>query len=333
MITTNQVNEIKLYHGTQRTFATFDNKEALDGAHYFTVSREHAEHFGNVSEYTLSIKNTMTIDMIALYDRVTDDDVDNDILPRDYIATFIEEAKSKGYDSLHITDFEDIQLSADIYLPFNTDNIHPYAGPSLSTKETVENALYEALSESDDTLLSLLLEFKRSENRLIARDIFAQDLARFTVDSKNEKLAIISKREIVRLEKRSLPGQLKEMGDLTGVQVSNPTGTQGGFFLPDASEVGRCRLTIFNEDGFTGHVTRDTYDELIVSSAEYGFSKVEPDILEKMSSFESFSKGNVVASMIARLNEGKINYKKFLHLVKKIENSHGADDHLSPSLD
>jgi hypothetical protein len=330
MSTKNKVNEIKLYHGTQRVFTTFDNKEALDGAHYFTVSREHAEYFGSVSEHTLSLKNTMTIDMMALYDRVTDDDVDNDILPRDYISTFIEEAKLKGYDSLHITNFEDIQLSADIYLPFNTANIHPYAEPSLSTKETVEKSLYDALSESDDTLLSLLLEFKRGENRLIARDIFAQDLAHFTVDSENEKLATISKREIVRLEKRSLPGQLKKIVDLTGVQISNPNGTQGGFFLPDASEVGKYRLTLFNKDGFTGHVTRDTYSELITSSTEYGFSKIEPGILEKMSSFESFSKGNVVASMIGRLNEGTIDYKKFLQLVKRIDDDHGADDHFYP---
>ena len=192
----------------------------------------------------------------------------------------------------------------------------------------IAEELCDALEKSHEDLLSTFLELKRGPHRSIAIEQFVTNIANWTQDSPNEKLARISQNELHKAEKLTLKGELSDK-DLTGVVISNSTGTRGAFFLPDASEPGRFRMTLFDENGFSGHITRDTYNELASMTLEYGFSKIDDNLLIELSTQESFSKGNLIASAIARVNEGRMTHKKFAQYVKRIEEGEESSEELS----
>lgn len=125
-----------IYHGTNNKFDYFDNTVARDGAHFFTTNKEHALNFGEVNDYYLKISNPMVIDQDNLedawdkyhpeaFDEVGSfkDDFETDILPRDFVDDFVNDAKNKGHDGLIIKQMSDVGLEADVYLPFDPSQI------------------------------------------------------------------------------------------------------------------------------------------------------------------------------------------------------------------
>lgn len=121
---------IKVYHGTDANFELFDMEMACDGAHFFTDNPEHALSFGAVKAYYTRIVNPLVITQDDLEkawdDHHPDGEQDDDcLLPRDFVETFVREAKASDYDGLIIKGMADKDLSADMYLPFSAEQVQP----------------------------------------------------------------------------------------------------------------------------------------------------------------------------------------------------------------
>jgi len=188
-------------------------------------------------------------------------------------------------------------------------------------KNKILEELCNAYLESEECLIDVISKYRATEYRKDMILVFAENLAHFTIDSENKQLSNFSKRSLLTIDKHKMVSELLSLDDITGVQVRNETGVRGGFFLPDASEPGRYRLTLFDERGFSGHITRDSYRELVEEAREYGFTSIDDTILERLGSSASFSKGNEITSCIARVNEGRMTMKQFTNIVNKIENA------------
>lgn len=125
-----------VYHGTHAEFTEFNMRKALDGAHFFTPNIRHAEHFGNAYPFFIFMKNPMEISQGDLETRWDRDAVDisgqpdnGDMLPRDYISEFVEEAQSKRHDGLIIRGFADLEFAEDVFLPFSPGQIKSAFSP------------------------------------------------------------------------------------------------------------------------------------------------------------------------------------------------------------
>jgi hypothetical protein len=119
---------IVVFHGSHQKFDRFDMDRSKDGAHFFTKDKEHAESFGPARAFVLSIQNPMFIhddDLMNSWDAAHPDGMQDDryLLPRDFVADFVEIAKSKGHDGLIIKDMGDRDISTDMYLPFDPAQI------------------------------------------------------------------------------------------------------------------------------------------------------------------------------------------------------------------
>ncbi|CAB4165374.1 hypothetical protein UFOVP821_44, partial [uncultured Caudovirales phage] len=155
----NQGNPLTVYHGTKSAagITTFDMSKAADGAHFFTPNQAHAETFGKTSAYRLDIQNPMEItqdDLEKAWDAEHPDGEQDDrnLLPRDFVAAFVEKAKAAGHDGLIIRGMADRDITSDMYLPFTPEQIKPADGynQSVSTrlptaKKAPENPLQNML--------------------------------------------------------------------------------------------------------------------------------------------------------------------------------------------
>ena len=97
----------------------------------------------------------------------------------------------------------------------------------------------------------------------------------------------------------------EHQNDLSGVELQNDSGTQYAVFMPDATESGRFRYSIFNEGGFYGHTTRDSYEELVKDAFQCGFRHKTQGHLERCFMLDSFHEGNEFANKVMRVNAGE----------------------------
>ena len=125
----NRTVDAVVFHGTKDKFDIFDMSKAEDGAHFFTVDKDVAENFGDVSQYRIRMKNPYVITDEQLESLVTQADEDAGIIPRDKIAGLVQQAKADGFDGLVIEGFSDVGKQADAYLPFNSEQISPVTDP------------------------------------------------------------------------------------------------------------------------------------------------------------------------------------------------------------
>jgi hypothetical protein len=152
-----------MYHGTQaRLFDAFDMGNSEVGAQFFTENPDHAAFFagfgsqrkgGRVIEVYLSVQNPLVVTQTELEDMLTDEDVDNGVIPRDIIPDLIERARREGYDGLMIEDFADAGQESTVVLPLrpeqiksvdNGGNFNPDSPNMLDSRPAV--ALVQALS-------------------------------------------------------------------------------------------------------------------------------------------------------------------------------------------
>lgn len=88
-----------------------------------------------------------------------------------------------------------------------------------------------------------------------------------------------------------------------GVELRHRNGDQWAFFLPDASEPGRYRMSTFDKRGFYGHRTFDTKDKAIEGAIEDGFVHPDSGALDKLSATDDWSKGSEATAAIQKYNE------------------------------
>lgn len=125
---------LMVYHGTNAKFKKFDMKFAEDGAHFFTPNETHAGSFGTIRSFILRINSPMEIDQDTL-EGAWDEEEDYGKLPRDFVEQFVIKAKKNGYDGLIIRDMSDRDISADMYLPFSSNQIREVIPESVSESD------------------------------------------------------------------------------------------------------------------------------------------------------------------------------------------------------
>lgn len=198
---------------------------------------------------------------------------------------------------------------------------HLFAGLDISTAAGV----YEALNrtDTDESLYHAItaLQDASDVSKQLVLEAFS-DICYFYTDSAVHGLKRLAQRTVRRLEGDSFRSRIlsKMKGDLTGLELSNLTGTQFALFLPDASEPGRVRFSCFDERGFFGHSTFDTYDEALQSAWKDGFKKECSNMLNSLCATEEWRNGSEFTAMIQQHNLGKANFFS------------GADNHAGLSL-
>lgn len=173
-----------------------------------------------------------------------------------------------------------------------------------------QNGVYEALnrSDSDESLYEVIcaLQAVSDETKLLVLDAFS-DICYFYTDSAVHGLKRLAQRTVRRIEGDAFrSGIIQKMnGNLTGLELSNLSCTQFALFLPDASEPGRVRFSCFDEHGFFGHSTFDTYEEALRAAWADGFKKESTQMINKLCVTEKWRKGSEFTALIQQHNLGK----------------------------
>lgn len=77
--------------------------------------------------------------------------------------------------------------------------------------------------------------------------------------------------------------------------------------LEDATEPGRFRYQIFDHTGFTGHITRDTAEEVLLDAFRVGFREIDTsDVLDQFSKTREWAKGSAVNDLVRKVNCGDL---------------------------
>lgn len=71
--------------------------------------------------------------------------------------------------------------------------------------------------------------------------------------------------------------------NLSGIQLANRSNTLFAIMLPDAAQPGRFRASFFDVFGFSGHITRDSYFQILDELMEDGYVVEAPEALRTVS--------------------------------------------------
>lgn len=117
-----------VHHGSFAKFDSFNMKCSGDGAHFFTTDESHACTFGPSRSFFIKVENPMEItqdDLDLEWDKEHPDGEQDDrcLLPRDFVALFVDRAKAAGHDSLIVRDMGDREIETDMWLPFTPQQI------------------------------------------------------------------------------------------------------------------------------------------------------------------------------------------------------------------
>jgi hypothetical protein len=134
-----------------------------------------------------------------------------------------------------------------------------------------------------------------------------QMFAFFFDDSPYRPLARLAERAVREATGKDFMEEVlrKTEGDLAGVELMNRRGDRFAVFLPDATEPDRLRCSYFDERGFYGHTTRDTYQALLKEAWVDGFRKETSGQLNRLAVTESFIAGNEFTTKVMRVNAGE----------------------------
>jgi len=193
-------------------------------------------------------------------------------------------------------------------------------GLDLSKEADAAKAFERA---ADDREVLAVLKFGRRNSPAARRTVneLFDDLAGFYTESDNAQLANLAEQVMRTRSGEDFKESLltRTDGDLMGVQLQNGAGNQFAVFLPDASEPGRFRVSYFDDRGFYGHTTRDTYKAALDEAWTDGFRSEAKGKLEELASTEAFAKGNELASLIAQVNRGDLTHAQYLEKARKLE--------------
>jgi hypothetical protein len=94
----------------------------------------------------------------------------------------------------------------------------------------------------------------------------------------------------------------EEHGD--GTELSNKDGRRHAVLLPDASEPGRYRYQIFDQNGMVSHHTEDTAEQAVADAAAQGFYIPATGILDRLASTDVWAHGMAINAIIQSHNAG-----------------------------
>jgi hypothetical protein len=113
-----------VYHGTPYDFNSFRGDGVLN---MFTPNAEHASFFargaGSTMPVYLSIQNPLEITQQQLEDRLTEEQADDGMLPRDLLEEIVAEAVAAGNDGVIVRDFADLEYTEDLFIPVQPTQI------------------------------------------------------------------------------------------------------------------------------------------------------------------------------------------------------------------
>ena len=78
---------------------------------------------------------------------------------------------------------------------------------------------------------------------------------------------------------------------LEGIEIANQSSQRFAFFCRDASEPSNVRFTAFDEFGFSFHISRPSYEELVDEAVSSGFCMITKGMLDRLSSNPKFFSG------------------------------------------
>ncbi len=169
----------------------------------------------------------------------------------------------------------------------------------LSNIDLPDHEIYRAFK-------SAFGECSCQKERAVVQDVF-DSFSYFYVDSSDTLLASMAKRAVRRLEGTRFKATLLEnhQGNLDGVELSDTSKSRFAVFSEDASEPGRIRYTCFDERGFFGHTTRDTYEEALNEAWVDGYRAESYGVLANFAGTKAFADGIEHTHKIARVNQGE----------------------------
>lgn len=170
----------------------------------------------------------------------------------------------------------------------------------------------EKADGEDGLLRELTKRRKLPADREMIQEAFAS-IASFYEDAKGV-LGVMAQNAVRKRDGTALKEEILDRwnGDLAGLQLSNAAGTQFAFFLPDATEPGRFRASLFDARGFFGHSTRDSYEQLLDEQFSDGFRVEVTGKLEELAGTDSFAKGNELVSKVQAVNAGQMTWAEFV---------------------
>jgi hypothetical protein len=212
-----------VYHGTPYDFNSFRGDGVLN---LFTPNAEHASFFargaGSTMPVYLSIQNPLEITQQQLEDRLTEEQADDGMLPRDLLEEIVAEAVAAGNDGVIVRDFADLEYTEDLFIPVQPTQIKSTLnrgffdpqGPNILYQADPFYSALERAVEQDGPALATPAEWKRffGEPESVKRSVKRGPDNKPLLDAEGNPV----------IEERVIPGKLRaglrqEELDLTGV--------------------------------------------------------------------------------------------------------------------
>jgi len=112
-------------------------------------------------------------------------------------------------------------------------------------------------------------------------------------------------------------------GNLIGMEVVDKTLSRYAAILQDASEPGRFRAQFFDANGFSGHATYNTPEDVLERLVQDGYREPAVGAMNTLSQSREWSLGTLMAHLIAKVNAGKMTYREMQ------DEMHAADARLT----
>jgi hypothetical protein len=93
-----------------------------------------------------------------------------------------------------------------------------------------------------------------------------------------------------------------------GAELSTADGKRHCILVPDASEPGRYRYSMFDARGFFSHSAHNTAAEAVADAARAGFTVAAPGILDRLATTQEWEHGSAVAAVMQQHNSGRISW-------------------------
>lgn len=203
-------------------------------------------------------------------------------------------------------------------MDYKSEAIRRLSGLDVTHEAGLGDAVIALYADNaDDTLLYEGLMYLKSHpqtHRFALRRIISE-LSGFYTDSDCAPLAKMMQVEQDKLQQKSAKSALLDT-DLTGVQLLNKEGTQGVLFLPDASEPGRFRASLFDQGGFYSHLTRDHYNEVLDAVWQEGFRPTSTPMLETWAVAPAWQAGSEVTLAIQQVGLGNMSHLAYRALAQ-----------------
>jgi hypothetical protein len=180
--------------------------------------------------------------------------------------------------------------------------------------QDVDRVLADAYALGEDQLAAVTEYIAKNNSKLREEiKIFFEEVAGFLDGTTDKRIKMFVDVGMRRRNASDLRESVaKNFGeDLAGLQLKGAS-DRYAFFLPDASNAGKFRVTHFDKNGLSGHTTYDTYAKALDEAIQDGYKTEAPGSLEKLSELDSFKAGNEWAHKLQAVHDGKITWADFV---------------------